>query len=205
MRSVTQILLATLLIAGLACKKSDETAVPPTAATPAPSPAPAPAPATLTDPQIAAIVLAANQVDIDAGTLAARKSSNDDVKKFADRMVTDHTGVNRAAAELAGRLGVTPEATDASRGLLSGGAEVRGRLEGLEGAGFDRAYVENEVAYHQAVLGILDEKLIPSARNAELKKMLVDVRPAFVSHLEHAKQIQSALAGGRADATHAGR
>ena len=153
--------------------------------------------AALSDPQIAAIVLAANQVDIDAGTLAASKSTNPEVKKFAERMVTDHTGVNQAAAALAGKLGVKPEESDASRGLATDGKATRARLEKLSGPAFDKAYVDNEVAYHEAVLGVLDSKLVPSARNGELKKMLVDVRPAFVAHLEHAKQVQSSLAKGQ--------
>jgi putative membrane protein len=161
------------------------------------SPAAAAGEAALSDPQIAAIVLVANQVDIDAGKLAAKKSTNAEVKKLAERMVTDHTGVNKAAGELAGRLGVKPEETEASRGLRAGGEATRGKLEKLGGAAFDKAYVDNEVAYHEAVIGVLDKQLIPSAKNAELKKMLVDVRPAFVAHLEHARQVQSALAGGK--------
>jgi putative membrane protein len=159
--------------------------------------------ASLSDPQIAAIVLAANQVDIDAGNLAQKKSSSAEVKKLAERMVTDHSGVNQAAAALAKRLGVTPEETDASRDLRSSGAATRAKLDALAGAAFDRAYVDNEVAYHQAVLGVLDTQLIPSAKNAELKKMLVDVRPAFVAHLAHAQQLQKDLSGGKSG-THRG-
>ena len=64
----------------------------------------------------------------------------------------------------------------------------------LSGAAFDRAYVDHEVAYHQAVLDAMDSTLIPNAQNAELKALLVKVRPAFVAHLEHAKHIQAALA-----------
>jgi putative membrane protein len=156
----------------------------------------APAAAALTDPQIAAIVVAANQVDIDAGKLAIAKSKNPEVKKFAQQMVTDHTAVNKAAVELVTKLGVTPEESDASRGLTTGGAETRANLEKLEGDAFDRAYVDNEVAYHKAVIGVLDGQLIPAASNAELKSTLVGVKPAFDAHLQHAEQISAALAGG---------
>ncbi len=151
--------------------------------------------ATLTDPQIAAIVVSANQVDIDAGQLAIKKTKNDEVKKFAQRMVTDHTAVNKAAVDLVTKLKVTPEESDASRGLASGGADTRAKLEKLEGDAFDRAYVENEVAYHKAVIGVLDSQLIPSATNPELKSTLVGVKPAFDAHLQHALQIQAALSG----------
>ena len=156
----------------------------------------APAAGGLTDPQIAAIVVAANQVDIDAGNLALKKTKNEEVKKFAQQMVTDHTAVNKAAVDLVTKLKVTPEETDASKGLVSGGADTRAKLEKLDGAEFDKAYVDNEVAYHKAVIDTLDQKLIPSASNEELKNTLVGVKPAFDEHLKHAEMLQSQLGGG---------
>ncbi|MDB5904860.1 MAG: rane protein [Betaproteobacteria bacterium] len=146
-----------------------------------------------TDPQIAAIVVAANQVDIDAGKLAESKAADKEVKAFARRMVTDHTGVNKQAVALVTKLNVKPEENDTSRSLKSSGEETLKKLKGLKGAEFDKAYVDNEVAYHQTVLDAVDKTLIPSAKNAELKDLLVKVRPAFVAHLDHAKQIQSSL------------
>jgi putative membrane protein len=145
------------------------------------------------DAQIAAIVVTANQVDIDAGKLASSTSSNADVKKFAQTMVTDHTGVNKSATELVNKLKVTPKENATSESLKSGGETNVSSLKTLKGAAFDKAYVDHEVAYHQQVLDALDKTLIPSAQNAELKALLVKVRPAFVAHLEHAKQLQSSL------------
>lgn len=156
----------------------------------------APAAGGLTDPQIAAIVVAANQVDIDAGNLALEKTKNEEVKKFAQQMVTDHTAVNKAAVDLVTKLNVTPEETDASKGLVAGGADNRAKLEKLDGAEFDKAYVDNEVAYHKAVIDTIAQKLIPSASNAELKSTLVNVKPAFDEHLKHAEMLQSQLSGG---------
>jgi putative membrane protein len=199
MRTRIALILFTLAL-GTSCKK-DEKKEDPAAAKAAPAPAeptPAPKAAALNDAQIAAIVVAANQVDVDAGNLALKKTQNAQVKDLAQRMVTDHTAVNQAAGALVGKLGVTPEETDASKGLTKGGADTRAELEKLDGAAFDKAYVDNEVAYHEAVIGVLDAQLIPAAANAELKKTLVDVRPAFLAHLEHAKQVQTALAGGAA-------
>ena len=147
-----------------------------------------------TDAQIAAIVVAANQVDIDAGQLAATKAHAKDVKDFANRMVVDHTGVNKSAVDLVTRLKVTPQDNPTSQSLKSGGEANVSTLKTLTGAGFDRAYVDHEVAYHEQVLDAVDKVLIPNARNAELKALLVKVRPAFVDHLAHAKQIQATLA-----------
>ena len=149
-----------------------------------------------TDPQIAAIVVVANQVDVDAGKLAEQKSRAKDVQAFAKLMVTDHTAVNRSAGELVKKLKVTPEANPTSESLQQGGDKNLAALKGLSGAAFDKAYVDHEVAYHEAVIQALDTTLIPNASNAELKALLVKVRPAFIAHLEHAKQLQKRLAGG---------
>jgi len=149
----------------------------------------------ITDPQIAAIVVAANQVDIDAGQLARQKASSAEVKKFAEQMVTDHTGVNKSAVALVTKLGVTPEENPTSRALAAGGEKNVQKLGSLSGAAFDTAYIDHEIAYHQQVLEAVDKTLIPGAKNAELKALLVKVRPAFVAHLEHAKQVQASLKG----------
>ena len=146
-----------------------------------------------TDPQIAHIVVTANQVDIDAGKLAEQKGSSKEVRDFGKMMVTDHSGVNKQAVELVTKLKVKPEDNPTSQSLKSGGAENVKKLEGLKGAAFDKAYIEHEVAYHQQVLDAVDKTLIPNAKNEELKALIVKVRPAFVAHLEHAKQIQSKL------------
>jgi putative membrane protein len=150
--------------------------------------------ATPTDPQIAAIVVTANQVDIDAGKLAAKESRTKDVQDFAKLMITDHTGVNKSAVDLVTKLKVTPQDNATSQNLKAGGDENLRNLKTLKGAAFDKAYVDHEVAYHQQVLDAVDTVLIPNAQNAELKALLVSVRPAFVAHLEHAKKIQAALA-----------
>ncbi len=145
------------------------------------------------DAQIAAIVVAANQVDIDAGKQAQSKAASAEVKDFAKRMVTDHSGVNRQATALVTKLHVTPEDSPTSTGLKSSGAQTLKKLASLKGSDYDRAYVDNEVTYHQTVLDALDKTLIPNAKNEELKALLVKVRPAFVAHLEHAKHIQASL------------
>ncbi|CAN7702254.1 DUF4142 domain-containing protein [Paraburkholderia sp. 22099] len=146
-----------------------------------------------TDPQIAAIVVTANQVDIDAGKLAQSKSSSKDVKAFGQQMVTDHGGVNKAAVDLAHKLNVTPEENATSRSLKQGGEDNLANLKKLDGAAFDKAYIDHEVTYHENVLDALDKTLIPNARNGELKALLVKVRPAFVAHLDHAKHLQASL------------
>ena len=192
----SRLLLGTTAIVVAACSpKSEPANTGDTAAastTPATATVPAAAPA-VNDAQIAAIVVAANQVDIDAGKLAESKATNARVKTFARQMVTDHAGVNKAATALVTKLGVTPEPNETSRSLTAGGEQNRSALQGKSGADFDKAYIDNEVTYHQAVLDALDNTLIPNAQNAELKNMLVTTRPAFEAHLKMAKDVQGSL------------
>jgi putative membrane protein len=199
-RTLALALLGPALLATACAKDSgNDTAATDTTAVAAPAPTtPASAPqsgAAVSDPQIAAIVLAANTVDSTAGEMAKTKASNADVKKFGETMVTDHGGVNKQAVALAGRLNLTPEENPASRQLTQGGEQSRAQLEGLSGAAFDRAYIDHEVEYHQTVLDAIDSTLIPNAQNAELKALLEQVRPAVAAHLEMAKNLQKTLAG----------
>src|SRR5262245_59929369 len=129
----------------------------------------------VTDPQIAAIVVTANQVDTDAGKLASSKATSPEVRKFAQTMVNDHTGVNAQATALVTKLGVTPEANDTSKSLADGGEKNVANLKTLKGKAFDKAYIDNEVAYHEEVLEAVDTTLIHGGKAAELKEQLVTV------------------------------
>ena len=151
----------------------------------------------LSDPEVAHVAVTANSIDIDLAKLAQSRTANPDVKQFATTMITDHSAVNAQASALAAKLGVTPTDNDVSQSLLKGAAEARATIEPLKGKGFDKAYIDREVAYHQAVLDALDKLLIPTTSNAELKQLLVDVRPAFAAHLEHAKKLQSMLVASK--------
>lgn len=156
----------------------------------------APAP-DLSDPEVAHVAVTANTIDVDAARFALTRTRNADVRQFATTMIADHNAVNAQAAALAARLGVTPATNAVSQSLLSGATQARTALEPLQGAAFDRAYMDREVAYHQAVLDALDGLLIPTSSSAELKKLLVDVRPAIAAHLEHAKMIRTGLGSAK--------
>lgn len=143
----------------------------------------------LTDANIAAIVVAANNADILYADMALAKSQDADVRSFATMVKSDHESVNRSATELVTRLKVTPVDNQISFDLRDDAETKRLRLRDLEGFAFDSAYAVNEVSYHTTVLGAIDAALIPSAQNAELKALLVQVRPAVEAHLGHAKQL----------------
>jgi len=145
------------------------------------------------DAQIAHIVVTANQVDIEAGKVAQTSGQNAEVKAFGKQMVTDHTAVNKQATALVTKLKVKPEDNPTSQSLKSGGDANVKNLKTLKGAAFDKAYVDQEVTYHQQVLDAIDKTLIPNAKNAELKALIEKVRPAIDGHLQHAKQLQAKL------------
>jgi putative membrane protein len=143
------------------------------------------------DPQIVGIVLAADQIDIDYGTIALAKSKNKGVREFAQRMITDHSAVQKSVIGLASKLGVTAADSDVSASLKKGAVDVTAKLNALKGKEFDKFYVDNEVGYHKAVTDAVDAVLIPNAQNAELKSALQGAQPLFLKHLEHARMLQS--------------
>jgi len=151
----------------------------------------------LTDAEVAHVAVTANSIDVALARFAQSRIRNEGIRKFAATMIADHTAVNEQAAALAGKLGVTPKANAVSQSLLTGAAEARAAIEPLRGGAFDRAYIEREVAYHQAVLNAIDGVLVPATANAELKQLLVDVRPAIAAHLEHAKQLRNSLGSAK--------
>ena len=141
-----------------------------------------------TDPQIAHIAYTAGQLDIDAANQALAKSKNADVRAFAEQMVRDHTAVNKQALDLVNKLKVKPEDNDTSRGLTKAAAAKKAELDKLSGAAFDKAYLDNEAAYHRTVNGALETTLIPSSSNAELRALLETGLKLFRGHQMHAEQ-----------------
>jgi putative membrane protein len=147
----------------------------------------------LTDPQIAHIAYTAGQLDVAAAKQALAKSKNKEVRAFADDMVRDHTAVNKQALALVKKLKVTPEDNTTSQALTKQAEAKRAELAKLNGAAFDKAYVDNEVAYHKTVDGALETQLIPSASNAELKGLLQTGLKIFQGHEQHAEMVDSKL------------
>ena len=151
------------------------------------------APAKPNDAQIAQIVNVADTIDIKAGQLALSKLTNAQVKAFAQDMVRDHTQVNEQALALVKKLNVQPQDSDTSRALTRQADETMKHLQGLNGAAFDRAYAENELAYHREVNDAVRNTLIPSASNPELKNLLQQGLKIFEGHQQHAEQLVKEL------------
>jgi putative membrane protein len=148
---------------------------------------------TPTDPQIAHIAYTAGAIDIEAAKLALEKSKNKQVVAFANDMLRDHEAVNKQALALVKKLNVTPEDNSTSQSLSAAATEERKKLAKLKGAAFDKAYVNNEVAYHKQVNGALETLLIPSAKNGQLKDLLETGLKLFQGHEQHAEHVAATL------------
>lgn len=146
-----------------------------------------------TDAQIAHIAYTAGDLDIKAAKLALEKSKAEGVRAFANDMVRDHQAVNDKALALVKKLNVTPEDNDTSKGLVKQANEKAAELGKLSGTAFDKAYVDNEVAYHKTVNGALETTLIPSSSNSELKSLLETGLKIFQGHEQHAEKLASEL------------
>ncbi len=144
----------------------------------------------LTDPEIASVAVTANQIDIDYAVIAKAKSKNAEILKFAETMSNDHKAVIAQAVALVTKLKVTPKDNAVSKSLLADAAKTKKTLQSKSGKAFDKAYIDNEVAYHKAVIGAVETLLIPQTSNSELKALLEKVVPALKSHLEHAEMVQ---------------
>ena len=148
-----------------------------------------------TDAQIVGIVTTADQIDISYAKLALSKTNNKQVRDFAQQMITDHTSVQNSVNGIAAKLNVTPADSGTSNSLNAQAQQMMQKLQGLRGKAFEKAYIDNEVTYHQAVINATKTVLIPSAQNAELKSALEGATPLFEGHLQHAERVQSAIEG----------
>lgn len=135
----------------------------------------------LDDATIVAIYDAANTYDIDAALLGQKKGSTADVRNYAAMLVKAHEGARLQGRGLAKKLGVTPT-PPAVNPFAADHKAAMAKLKTLSGKAFDRAFLENEVAYHKAVIAAVKSTLLPAIQNAELKQMVMSVAPVFQQH-----------------------
>ena len=144
----------------------------------------------LSDAEVAFVAVTANHIDINYAEIAKQKSKDAEVLKFAETMERDHKAVIAQAAALAKKLGVTPKDNAVSKKLLADAEATKKTLRSKSGTAFNEAYIDNEVAYHKAVIGAVEGLLIPETDNQELKQLLQNVVPALKAHLMHAEMLQ---------------
>ncbi len=142
----------------------------------------------LDDPTIVAIFDAANTADIETGELGAKKGTTKEIRDFGAMLVRDHKNVRQQGRDLAKKLGVTPTPPKDDDSMKNHAAVMK-QLNSLSGPAFDKAFLQNEVGYHDAVIGAVTNTLLPAIQNAELKDLVTKVAPAFVAHRDAAKNL----------------
>ncbi len=147
----------------------------------------------LTDPEIASIAVTANQIDVDYGKIALKKSKDKDAIEFANTMIKDHNAIIDMAVTLANKLGVVPKDNAVTQSLLEGAEKMKKELNATSKKGFNKKYIDNEVAYHKAVITTVKDVLIPQTSNSELKELLQTAVPILETHLKHAEMAQSKI------------
>jgi putative membrane protein len=126
---------------------------------------------------------AGGMAEVELGKLATEKASNDDVKKFGQRMVDDHSKANDQLKQLASQKGITvPSDLEAKDKAL------KDRLSKLSGAEFDRAYMKNMVRDHNKDVAEF-RKESKSAKDNDLKNFASQTLPTLEDHLKQAKSI----------------
>ena len=181
----------------------------------APTEKPVPATPALDDAVIFAMLERANTHEIELGELAARTGQSSDVRDLGRKIAEDHTKGRQAARDLARKIGVTPgtpmdpmkEMKDTTMSKYP--ADTAGktypkesqealmaRLRGLKGNEFDVAFVGKMVDAHQRMIDQVENKLIPAAKNAELKQFLTEMKPTLQAHLDQARALEKRLALG---------
>ncbi len=147
----------------------------------------------LTDPEIASVAVVANQIDMAYADIAIAKSRDTSILDFARTMKRDHQAIIDQAVALVTKLGVTPKDNAVSQSLLSGAEKTKQMLNSKSGKAFDKAYIDNEVAYHKAVISTVEGVLIPEAQNAELKALLQKVVPLLESPSQSRRNVAEKL------------
>jgi putative membrane protein len=146
----------------------------------------------LDDPTIVAIFDAANTYDMETGQLAVSRSRNNEVSEFGKMLVRDHRAVRSQGRDLAKALNVKPT-PPANFALARQHVVAMRKLRGLRGRAFDRAFLQHEVDFHNAVIDAVTKTLLPAIQNAQLKDLVTKVAPAFVAHRDKALSLLNGL------------
>jgi putative membrane protein len=121
--------------------------------------------------------------EVDLANLALKHAASEDVKKFAERMLKDHTKINKELNRLADSKGIRPaEKMDKKHRAL---AE---KLAELQGADFDREYMKDMISDHKAAVALF-EREAKEGHDPELKDFASKTLPTLREHLKMARKI----------------
>ncbi len=141
------------------------------------------------DKKFAKTAIAGGLAEIQTSQLALQKSNSDDVKKFAQQMIDDHTKLNDQMTPIATQLGVTPPTAP-----MPHDQAIATKLQGLSGTEFDKAYIKAQVQDHMK-----DDKEFQkeasSGQNPQEKDAATQGDTIIKQHLQMAMDLQKAHSG----------
>ena len=145
----------------------------------------------------------AGAAEVAQGQLAISRTSNPDVKSFAQRMVDDHTRGNQALMQLATIKGLTPRSgmtSEAAQEAQQKG-KSRDKWSKLSGASFDREYMKAQVRDHEMAVSLF-EKEATNGSDPDLKAFAEKTLPTLKEHLRMARDVASKVGRVGASAAH---
>jgi putative membrane protein len=143
--------------------------------------------------EIQAFLVAVDEHEIAAAKDASQKTTNPEVRKYAEMMIRDHEKHLTATQQLTTRMNIQPRETPDIDQLKTEAEAARKRLEGLQGAAFDKAYIEEMVKDHGDALNRIDNHYMKATTDAEFLNHLKKTRTAVAKHHEEAQRIQGTL------------
>lgn len=126
-------------------------------------------------------------LEVDLGTLAAQRAKHEDVRKFGQRMASDHGKANQDLARLAHSKGVTLPA-----GLDDDARDKKTKLESASADKFDDTYMDMMVDDHEKDVGDF-EKRVRNSKDAEVRAFADRTLPTLRSHRDEAKAIDQKI------------
>ena len=150
-------------------------------------------PMTISDTQIAKVLLTINDGEIDQAKTAKSHAQNQAVKDFANMMNDQHQANTKETKDIAKKNKINPEDSDLAKSLKEEAKTMNNDLKRQEKMAFDKAYIKDQIAAHEKALATLKDTLIPSAQNPEFKAHLEKTSAAVSEHLAHAKSIEAKL------------
>lgn len=128
--------------------------------------------------------------EVKLGQMAAEKASSDDVKKFGQMMVDDHTKLNDQMKPIAGQIGVTPP-----DGLSAKDMALQTKLSAMSGDSFDKAYMSAMVKDHKKDLAEF-KKEASSGKNSQVKDAASQGAQVISKHLQMAEETAGKVGAG---------
>jgi len=135
---------------------------------------------------------AGGMAEVETGALAQLKGHSAAVRDFGEMMVRDHTKANDNLKLIAGRQNIElPTEPDAKH------KAKKQELEAVSGAAFDTAYIQAQVADHEATESLLKQE-IESGTDAEAKAWAREALPTVTAHLKRARELSRDTTSGDA-------